>query len=120
MLLKIGIIASIVVLGGIIFSGEIQEIFPNSSTTGVNSLKTDVSTIAAESIESAEQKIDLTVKKAENKISDFGHQTIQTAESTIDESLDKAGNQISEIKQDSSEYVEEKITEKIPFLNSEK
>lgn len=120
MLLKLGIIASIVIIGGIIFSAEIQEIFPNSSTTGVNSLKTDVKLIASESIDSAEQKIDSTVEKAETKLSDFGHQTIQKAENKIDQSVEKTENQISEIKQESSEYVEETITEKLPFLNSDK
>ncbi len=56
MLLKLGIMAAILVVGGIIFSSEIQAIFPNTSTTAVNSLETDVNTLTTKSFESAGQK----------------------------------------------------------------
>ena len=53
MFLKIGIIASILVVGGIVFSFEIQAILPNTSTTGIDSFETDVNTITSKSFESA-------------------------------------------------------------------
>lgn len=120
MLLKLGIIATILIVGGIIFSSEIQQYFPNTSTDGVNSLKTDVNTLTTESFESAEQKITSSAEQAGTKLSDFGHQSVQTAENTINSSVEQAETKLSEIKQDSSEFIEENITDKFEFLNSTK
>lgn len=92
MLLKLGIIGMILILGGIIFSSEIQEFFPNTSTNGVNSLKFDVEILTVKSIESAEEKIELSLNQTQTKL--------------------------VEITQESSDYIEEKIANKIPFLNS--
>lgn len=117
MLLKLGIIAAILVVGGIIFSSEIQAILPNTSTTGVNSLETDVNTLTTKSFESAEQKIGSSVEKAETKLSDMSQQTIQTAESTINSSVEQVETKLSEIKQNSTEYVEENISDKFSFFN---
>ena len=120
MLLKLGIIASILIVGGFIFSSEIQQYFPNTSTDGVNSLKTDVNTLTTKSFESAEQKITSSAEQAGTKLSDFGHQSVQTAENTINSSVEQAETKLSEIKQDSSEFIEENITDKFEFLNSTK
>lgn len=120
MLLKLGIIATILIVGGIIFSSEIQQYLPNTSTDGVNSLKTDVNTLTTESFESAEQKITSSAEQAGTKLSDFGHQSVQTAENTINSSVEQAETKLSEIKQDSSEFIEENITDKFEFLNSTK
>ena len=120
MLLKLGIIATILIVSGIIFSSEIQQYFPNTSTDGANSLKTDVNTLTTESFESAEQKITSSAEQAGTKLSDFGHQSVQTAENTINSSVEQAETKLSEIKQDSSEFIEENITDKFEFLNSTK
>lgn len=92
MLLKIGIIAVILVVGGIIFYSEIQEIFPNTTTTGLDSFETDVNTLTEKSLESVEKKIGSGVERVETKI--------------------------SELKQNSTAYVEEKIAEKLSFSDS--
>jgi len=94
MLLKLGILGVILIIGGIVFSSEIQEFFPNTSTNGVNSVKSDVKILTSKSIESVEDKIELSMKKT--------------------------GSKLIEIKQNSSEYIEEKISDKISFLNSSK
>ena len=120
MLLKIAVLGSILIVGGIIFSSQIQETFPNASTDGVNSLKSDVSSLTSKSINKAEEKIESSVYKAEEKLTDFGHQTIQSAEEKIQSSVKKAENKISEIHQDSTEYIEENLTEKILTSNSNK
>ena len=91
MFLKMGILATILVLAGIMFSSEIQGIFPNTSNTVVDSLEADVNTITEKSVDSAEKKIESSVDKAETKL--------------------------YEIKQNSTEYVEEKISETFLFLN---
>ncbi len=118
MLLKIALLGSILIVGGIIFSSQIQEIFPNTSTDGVNSLKSDISSLTSKSIDKAEEKIESSVDKAEEKLTDFGHQTIQSAEEKIETSVKKVENKISEIHQNSTEYIEENITEKILPSNS--
>ena len=87
MLLKIAVLGSILIVGGIIFSSQIQETFPNASTDGVNSLKSDVSSLTSKSINKAEEKIESSVYKAVEKLTDFGHQTIQSAEEKIEEWL---------------------------------
>ena len=94
MLLKLGILGVILIIGVIIFSSEIQEFFPNTSTAGINSLKSDAKMITSKSIATAEDKIEISIKKTESKL--------------------------IEIKQDSSEYIEEKISNEIPFFNSTK
>lgn len=119
MIIKLAIIGAVVLIGGIAFSSEFQELFPNTASTGVSSLKSDMSNLAEESIQTAEQTIDSSIEKAETKLTDFGHQTIQTAEQTMDSSLEKAETKFSEIKQNSTDYVEENIVNKIPFINEE-
>ena len=93
MIIKLAIIGAVVLIGVITFASELQELFPNTTSTGVNSLKSDMSALASESI--------------------------QTAEQTIDSSVEKAETKFSEIKQNSTNYVEENIVDKIPFLNEE-
>jgi hypothetical protein len=119
MIIKLVIIGAVIVMGGIAFASEFKEIFPNTTTTGVNSLKSDVSTLTMDSIQTAEQTIDSSVEKAETELTNFGHQTIQTAEQTIDSSVEKAEIGFSEITQNSTNYVEENIVNNIPFLNEE-
>ena len=94
MLLKLGILTGILILGGFIFSSQIQSFFPNTSTNGVDSLKSDVKILTAKSIETAEEKIESSINQTQVKL--------------------------VEIKEDSSEYLEKKITNKISFLNSTK
>ena len=116
MIIKLGIIGAIVVVGGILFGTEIQELFPESTTTGVDSFKSDVSTLASDSIQTAEQTIESSVEEAETKLTDFGHQTIQTAEQTIESSVETTETKLSEIKHNSTNFVEENVVEKIPFI----
>ena len=63
MLLKLGILGVILIICGIVFSGENQEFFPNTSTKGVNSIKSDDKILTSKSTESAEDKIELSMKK---------------------------------------------------------
>lgn len=118
MMLKIAIIGSILIAGGIIFSSQIQEIFPNTSSDGANSLKSDISSLTTKSIETVGEKVESSVEKAENKITEFGHQTVKKAEDTIESSVKETETKFTEIHQNSKEYIEENITEKISAINS--
>jgi hypothetical protein len=87
MLFKLGILIGILIIGGYVFSAQIQNLFPNTSTDGVNSLKSDVNTLTTKSIESAEDKIESSINQTQTKL--------------------------VEIKDESSYYIKNKI----PFLN---
>lgn len=88
MILKLGILIGILIIGGYVFSSQIQNLFPNASTDGVNSLKSDVKTLTTKSMQSAEDKIESSINQTQTKL--------------------------VEIKDDSSSYIKNKI----PFLNS--
>ena len=45
MLIKLGIIASVLVLGGMMFSTEITSLFPNTSALLADSLKDDINSL---------------------------------------------------------------------------
>ena len=56
MFIKLGIIAGILILGGMIFSTEIDTLFPSTSASVVDSLKTDVSDFGSKASDSVEKK----------------------------------------------------------------
>jgi len=103
MFIKLGIIAGIVILGGMVFSNEIDVLFPSTSTTVVNSLKDDVSnfgTIASESVEKRiDQSIDKIVDKTSNAITD-----------EISDIGNDISNEISDVRQSSQQTITEKIS----------
>ncbi|MBT3328942.1 MAG: hypothetical protein HN384_03265, partial [Nitrosopumilus sp.] len=63
MFIKLGIIAGILILGGMIFSNEIDTLFPSTSTNVVNSLKEDVSNFGTKATDSVEKRIDESIDK---------------------------------------------------------
>ena len=68
MFIKLGIIAGILILGGMIFSNEIDTLFPSTSTNVVNSLKEDVSNFGIKATDSVEKRIDESIDKIVDKI----------------------------------------------------
>ncbi len=58
MLIKLGIIAGIVILGGMIFSTEIGNIFPTTSATVFDSFMDDVTNFGTTASDSVDQRID--------------------------------------------------------------
>ena len=56
MFLKLGIIVGIVIISGVIFSSEINTLFPNTSATAINSLEDDVKNLGSKAVGSAEKK----------------------------------------------------------------
>ena len=90
MFIKLGIIAGIVILGGMIFSNEIDNLFPTISTT-LDSLKSDVSIFGSKASNSAEQSIDELINKIRNSTNDSIY------------------NEISETKKSSQKIIKEEI-----------
>ncbi len=103
MFIKLGIIAGIVILGGMIFSNEIDTLFPNTSGTVIDSLKEDVTNFSAKASDSVEQRIDESI----DKITD---NTSNAVTNEISETGNKIYNEISEIKESSQQTITEEIS----------
>ena len=94
MFIKLGIIAGIVILGGVIFSTEINNIFPSTSAAVVDSLKTDVVDLSTKTSDSIEQRIDESIDQivtetnnAGNKISNEIHEAQESSQKLIAEEI---------------------------------
>ena len=103
MFIKLGIIAGIIILGGMIFSNEIDTLFPTTSATIFDSLKNDVSNFGSKASDSVEQRIDLSVDKIVDK-------TSQSISDEINDVGDKVTNKISEAKESSQIVIKEEIS----------
>lgn len=103
MFIKLGIIAGIVILGGMIFSNEIDNFFPTTSATVLDSLKDDVSGISEKASNSVEQRIDESI----DKIVDNTNNAITNE---ISEAGDKLSNEISEVKESSQKKITEEVS----------
>ncbi len=89
MFIKLGIIAGIVILGGMIFSSEIGNIFPTTSASVFDSLIDDVTNFGGKASDSVEQRIDESIDKITDK-------TSNAITNEISEAGDKISNEISE------------------------
>jgi predicted PurR-regulated permease PerM len=103
MFIKLGIIAGIVILGGLIFATEIDNIFPTTSSTVSNSLIDDVTNFGAKASDSVEQRIDESIDKIADK-------TSNSITNEISEAGNKITNEISEANESSQKIINEKIS----------
>ena len=103
MLIKLGIIAGIVILGGMIFSTEIGNIFPTTSASVFDSLMDDVTNFGTNAVDSADQRIDESIDKIVDK-------TSNSLTNEISEAGDKISNNISEAKESSQKTITEEIS----------
>ncbi len=110
MLIKLGIIAGIVILGGMIFSTEIDNIFPTTSATIFDSLMDDVTNFGSKASDSVDQRIDESI----DKIMDT---TSNSITNEISEAGEKISNEISEVKKSSQKTIGEKISNFNPIEN---
>ena len=102
MLIKLGIIAGIVILGGMIFSTEIDNIFPATSATVFDSLMNDVTNFGTIASNSVEQRIDESIDKIVDK-------TSNSITNEISEAGDNITYEISEAKDSSQKTINEEI-----------
>jgi hypothetical protein len=103
MFIKLGIIAGIVILGGMIFSNEIDNLFPTTSATVLDSLKNDVSIFGSKASDSVEQRIDSSIDKIVDK-------TSESISDEISDAGDKISDKISETKESSQKTIKEEIS----------
>ena len=103
MFIKLGIIAGIIILGGMVFSNEIDTLFPTTSATVLDSLKNDVSNFGSKASDSVEQRIDSSIDKIVDK-------TTESISEEISEAGDKVTNEISEVKESSQKVIKDEIS----------
>ncbi|MGH1567887.1 MAG: hypothetical protein ACRBBZ_01575 [Nitrosopumilus sp.] len=103
MFIKLGIIAGIIILGGMIFSNEIDTLFPTTSATVFDSLKNDVSNFGSKASDSVEQRIDSSIDKIVDK-------TTESISEKITETGDKVTNKISDAKESSEKVIKNEIS----------
>ncbi|MCV0372841.1 MAG: hypothetical protein K5793_04720 [Nitrosarchaeum sp.] len=79
MLIKLGIVGAILLVGGLIFSSEIDILFPSNSISIAESLKHDIGDIGVKTSESVEKTLDISIDKVVGKTSDQINDGISTA-----------------------------------------
>ena len=103
MFIKLGIIAGVIILTGVIFSTEINNMFPATSATVANSLKEDVTSLSVKASNTIEQKIDNSVDTIVNK-------TSTTITNEVNKAEDKISTEFSEAKESSQNLIDEKLS----------
>jgi len=103
MFIKLGIIIGIVILGGMIFSNEIDSFLPTTSATVVDSLKNDMNIFGTKALDSVEQRIDSSIDKIVDK-------TSESISNEISDVGDKVSNEISDVKESSQKSIKEKVS----------
>lgn len=82
MFIKLGIIGAILIVGGLVFSSEINGLFPNTSNSVVDSLKEDVGGIGTKATESVEKRLDVSIDKVVEKTNQQINSGINDAKSS--------------------------------------
>ncbi len=108
MFIKLGIIAGIVILGGMIFSTEIDNIFSTTSATVSDSLIDDVTNFGTKASDSVEQRIDESIDKIADK-------TSNSITNEISEAGDKITSELTEAKESSQKIINEEISNLDPI-----
>ena len=91
-IIKIGIISAILVLGGLVFSSDINGLFPNTSESVIKSLKNDVGDIGAKASASVENRLDNSI------------------DNVVDKTSEKINDEINDVKESSKEIFSKKIS----------
>ena len=121
MLIKLGIIVAVFVLGGMIFSTEITELFPNTSVLLSDSLKNDINSLNTKITNSFENRLDTSIDKTIQSVSDSvyegitetGDKLVENVNEKISEGITETGDNIKNEIIESSESSKENLTNEI-------
>ena len=108
MLIKLGIIAAILILGGMIFSTEITTLFPSTSALLADSLKDDINALNEKVTNSAENRLDTSIDKTIQSVSDSVYQGITE---TGDKLVENVNEKISEGITETGDNIKTQIVE---------
>ena len=114
MLIKLGIIAAVLILGGMMFSTEITTLFPSTSALLADSLKDDINALNEKMINSTENRLDTSIDKTIQSVSDSVYEGItETGDKLVENVNEKISEGITETGDKLVENVNEKISEGI-------
>jgi hypothetical protein len=114
MLIKLGIIAAVLILGGMMFSTEITTLFPSTSALLADSLKDDINAINEKMTNSAENRLDTSIDKTIQSVSDSVYEGItETGDKLVENVNKKISEGITETGDKLVENVNKKISEGI-------
>ena len=108
MLIKLGIIAAVLILGSMMFSTEITELFPSTSALLADSLKDDINTLNEKVTNSAENRLDTSIDKTIQSVSDSVYQGITE---TGDKLVENVNEKISEGITETGDNIKTQIVE---------
>ena len=119
MLIKLGIIGAVLVLGGMMFSTEIITLFPNTSALLSDSLKDDINGLNEKVINSAENRLDSSIDKTIQSISDSVYEGItETGDKLVENVNEKISQGITETGDNvKSQIVESSQSSKETLVN---
>ena len=127
MLIKLGIIAAVLILGGMMFSTEITTLFPSTSALLADSLEDDINTLNEKVTNSAENRLDTSIDKTIQSVSDSiyqgitetGDKLVENVNEKISEGITETGDniktQIVESSESSKEIFVNEVSEFDPF-----
>ena len=121
MLIKLGIIAAVLILGGMIFSTEITTLFPSTSALLADSLKDDINALNEKVTNSAENRLDTSIDKTIQSVSDSvyqgitetGDKLVENVNEKISEGITETGDNIKTQIVKSSESSKEILTNEV-------
>ena len=119
MLIKLGIIGAVLVLGGMMFSTEIITLFPNTSALLSESLKDDINGLNEKVTNSAENRLDSSIDKTIQSISDSVYEGItETGDKLVENVNEKISQGITETGDNvKSQIVESSQSSKETLVN---
>ena len=108
MLIKLGIIAAVLILGGMVFSTEITTLFPSTSALLADSLKDDINALNEKVTNSAENRLDTSIDETIQSVSDSVYQGITE---TGDKLVENVNKKISEGITETGDNIKTQIVE---------
>ena len=108
MLIKLGIIGTVLILGGMMFSTEITTLFPSTSALLSDSLKDDINGLNDKITNSAENRLDTSIDSAIQSVSDSVYQGITE---TGDKLVENVNEKISEGITETGDNIKSQIVE---------
>ena len=122
MLIKLGIIACVLVLGGMMFSTEITSLFPNTSALLADSLKNDIDALNSKVTNSAENRLDSSIDQTIQGVSDSvyqgitetGDKLVENVNEKISEGITETGDNIKTQIVESSDSSKEILVNQVP------
>ena len=122
MLIKLGIIAGVLVLGGMMFSTEITSLFPSTSALLADSLKNDIDALNSKVTNSAENRLDSSIDQTIQGVSDSvyqgitetGDKLVENVNEKISEGIAETGDNIKTQIVESSDSSKEILVNQVP------